>query len=204
MSATSRSGRSFVLAGLAVVALAVASTLTVAGATGAFSDRRSVPAAARCSSPSLPGTVVSARLVDMRSMMGRTPMMGGHGSMMSQRDWRSFRSGMMRVVAAPVSVPHGVVSLRVVNDGYLTHELVVLPLGAGQQVGGRVLGADGRVSESGSVGEASASCAAGAGEGIAAGSVGWVTLHLPVGRYELVCNLPGHYAAGMYAELDVS
>jgi uncharacterized cupredoxin-like copper-binding protein len=26
---------------------------------------------------------------------------------------------------------------------------------------------------------------------------------LPPGRYELVCNLPGHYAAGMYSQLSV-
>jgi uncharacterized cupredoxin-like copper-binding protein len=31
-----------------------------------------------------------------------------------------------------------------------------------------------------------------------------VTLTLGPGSYELVCNLPGHYAAGMHAELDVS
>lgn len=35
-------------------------------------------------------------------------------------------------------------------------------------------------------------------------SNGWVTLHLPTGRYELLCNLPGHYTVGMYAELDVT
>ncbi len=40
------------------------------------------------------------------------------------------------------------------------------------------------------------------GDGIAVGAAGWVTLE--PGRYELVCNLPGHYAAGMYNELDVS
>jgi uncharacterized cupredoxin-like copper-binding protein len=34
--------------------------------------------------------------------------------------------------------------------------------------------------------------------------VGWVTLALERGRYELVCNMPGHYAAGMHAELDVA
>lgn len=45
---------------------------------------------------------------------------------------------------------------------------------------------------------------AGEGDGIAADSTGWVTLHLPAGRYELVCNLPGHYAAGRYTELDVA
>ncbi|WP_253033861.1 sulfocyanin-like copper-binding protein [Arthrobacter sp. H16F315] len=27
---------------------------------------------------------------------------------------------------------------------------------------------------------------------------------MPPGRYELVCNLPGHYAAGMYSQLKVS
>jgi len=27
---------------------------------------------------------------------------------------------------------------------------------------------------------------------------------LAAGRYELLCNLPGHYAAGMYTELDVT
>ena len=62
---------------------------------------------------------------------------------------------------------------------------------------------DGRVDETGSVGEGSRSCDAGAGDGLAAGSAGWTTLQLPAGRYELVCNLPGHYAAGMRALLIV-
>jgi uncharacterized cupredoxin-like copper-binding protein len=86
----------------------------------------------------------------------------------------------------------------VINSGYLTHELVVLPLPANQPPGARPVRADGTVDEAGSRGEASAGCASGAGDGIAAGSAGWVTLHLPAGRYELICNLPGHYAAGMY------
>jgi uncharacterized cupredoxin-like copper-binding protein len=92
----------------------------------------------------------------------------------------------------------------VVNQGVRTHELVVLPLSSGQATGARAVGADGQVDESGSLGETSRSCGAGAGNGIAAGATGWVTLTLKPGRYELVCNLPGHYAAGMYTELDVS
>ena len=52
--------------------------------------------------------------------------------------------------------------------------------------------------------EVSASCGADAGEGITSGSAGWTTLTLPPGRYELVCNLPNHYAAGMYQELTVT
>jgi uncharacterized cupredoxin-like copper-binding protein len=31
-----------------------------------------------------------------------------------------------------------------------------------------------------------------------------VTLDLKPGRYELLCNLPHHYAGGMYTELDVT
>jgi uncharacterized cupredoxin-like copper-binding protein len=96
------------------------------------------------------------------------------------------------------------VSLRVVNQGAATHELVVLPLPAGQRVGTRSVGTDGQVDERGSLGEASRSCGAGEGGGITAGATGWVTLSLRPGRYELVCNLPGHYAAGMYTELDVT
>lgn len=44
---------------------------------------------------------------------------------------------------------------------------------------------------------------AGEGAGIAAGSAGWVTLDVRPGRYELVCNLPGRYRAGMASELDL-
>jgi uncharacterized cupredoxin-like copper-binding protein len=34
--------------------------------------------------------------------------------------------------------------------------------------------------------------------------VGWTTIDLRPGRYELVCNLRNHYANGMHQELDVS
>ncbi|MHB1235041.1 MAG: plastocyanin/azurin family copper-binding protein [Microbacteriaceae bacterium] len=39
---------------------------------------------------------------------------------------------------------------------------------------------------------------------MAPGASSWVTLKLAPGRYEIVCNLPGHYSAGMYSELTVS
>ena len=86
----------------------------------------------------------------------------------------------------------------------ITHELVVLPLAPGASVGTRAVGADNKVSEDASVGEASTDCSAGAREGIAPGHASWVTIALKPGRYELLCNLPGHYAAGMYGELDVT
>ncbi|MGE5225724.1 MAG: sulfocyanin-like copper-binding protein [Planctomycetaceae bacterium] len=138
-----------------------------------------------CRAPSLPGRTVDVTLTDMR---GGGMMTGG---------------GMMGIAADPSTVAPGQVSFLVRNAGVMVHELVVLPLPEGG-AGSRTVGADGTVNEDGSLGEASATCADGSGEGIAAGSLGWVTLDLPAGRYELICNLPGHYAAGMFAELDVA
>lgn len=84
----------------------------------------------------------------------------------------------------------------------MVHELVILPLPPGG-VGSRAVGSDGRVSETGSLGEASRTCGEGTGDGIALGAASWVTLHLEPGRYELICNLPGHYSMGMFTELEV-
>ena len=139
-----------------------------------------------CSFPPLSGQVVDVTLSDMNMMQGG--MMAGYG--------------MGPVAVNPSQVHAGIVSLRVANMGALVHELVVLPLTSGG-VGERSVGANGRVAESGSLGEASATCAPGAGDGIASHAAGWVTLQLPAGRYELICNIAGHYAAGMRAELDV-
>jgi uncharacterized cupredoxin-like copper-binding protein len=110
----------------------------------------------------------------------------------------------MMLRAVPATVPAGKVSFVVGNMGWRTHEMVVLPLAPGQAAGQRVPGADGEVDETGSLGEASASCAAGTGEGIKAGTVGWVTLNLAPGRYEVVCNLRNHYGNGMHQLLVVS
>nr|MDQ2895026.1 hypothetical protein [Actinomycetota bacterium] len=98
----------------------------------------------------------------------------------------------------------GQVSLVASNLGWRTHELVILKLAGGAATGRRVPAANGKVAETGSLGEASRSCASGTGDGIASGSVGWTTLTLTPGRYELICNLPNHYADGMYAQLTVT
>jgi uncharacterized cupredoxin-like copper-binding protein len=144
-----------------------------------------------CPAPSsLPGTTVYVMLGDM----GMTSMVGGVAPLGQH----------MMLRAVPAHVAAGQVSLVVANMGWRTHELVVLPLGPGQAAGQRTPGSDGKVDETGSLGEASASCAAGSGEGIEAGTVGWVTLSLPAGRYELVCNLANHYANGMHQLLVVT
>jgi len=180
----------------AVIVLAAGSTVALAAASGAFRGTAPAPAGTRCAAPTLAGAVVDVTLADMGGMMGGQY---GPGQMMGGR-WR----GMARVFVSPDTVRAGTVSLRVVNHGALTHELVVLPLPAGQAIGTRPISADGQVDETGSLGEASRSCGAGEGDGISAGATGWVTLSLQPGRYELLCNLPGHYAAGMYAQLDVT
>ena len=169
------------------LALAAASTVTLALAGGAFRSRSSAPNG-QCTAPTLPGTVVDIELANMAG----SRMMGG-----------GMMGGTMRVVASRRDVNHGTVSFRVANVGSLVHELVALPLANGDQVGARPVGSDGKVSEAGSVGEASNTCGAGARDGIDPGAIGWVTIDLARGNYELVCNLPGHYASGMYTELRV-
>jgi len=139
---------------------------------------------------SLPGALVTVRLADM----GMTQMMGGIAPL----------GVHMMLLATPSAVRAGKISLVAVNMGWRTHELVVLPLAAGDHAGQLIPGADGKVSETGSLGEASADCAAGSGKGITVGKTGWVTLDLAPGRYELVCNLANHYADGMRQELVVS
>ncbi len=145
----------------------------------------------RCSAPaSLPGRTVAVALGDM----GMSSMMGGDAPM----------GARMMLRATPSTVPAGQVSLVVSNLGWRTHEVVVLPLSASAAAGQRVPGADGKVDEAGALGEASNTCAGGSGEGITSGSVGWTTLTLAPGHYELVCNLKNHYANGMYQELVVT
>lgn len=141
------------------------------------------------SAPNLPGMVVRVSLANMGG-----PMMGGRTAM---------HGGVMRLSADRTTVTHGSVSFLVTNNGRIDHELVVLPLADGQTAGNRTIDDDNKIDEAGSLGEASNTNGAGTGEGIQPGASGWVTLTLPPGHYELVCNLAGHYAAGMYAELTV-
>ena len=202
-------------AGLAAVVLGVVSTLALAALSGAFIRPGPYPLGsvvgpvASCGVPALPGAVVDVRVTEMGSMMGR-PDPAGPGPDRWYRDgsdegrpWPPG-TGWMDMTVSPTPVKAGEVSLRVTNSGWRPHELVVLPLAAGQAPGQRPIGADGRVDETGSIGEASASCSAGIGDGVLPQAVGWTTLTLAPGRYELVCNYAGHYRAGMYAELDVT
>ncbi|WP_407343460.1 sulfocyanin-like copper-binding protein [Pengzhenrongella phosphoraccumulans] len=148
------------------------------------------PSVAAESAPDLPGAVVRISLVDMGG-----PMMGGS---------TSAPGGVMHLSADRTRVATGTVSFLVTNNGRIDHELVILPLSDGQTAGNEVVGDDNRIEESGSLGEASNTDGEGTGTGIRPGTSGWVTLNLAPGHYELVCNLAGHYAAGMYTDLTVT
>jgi uncharacterized cupredoxin-like copper-binding protein len=187
------STRTLIVAGAATVVLAGASTVGWAAASGAFRDASTAPNG-QCSAPALSGTVVDVTLADMGSMMGGRGMMGGYYAV----------GGTMRILTSTNQVPAGSASFRVANAGTLVHELVILPLPAGQALGARAVGANGSVDESGSLAEASRTCGEGAGDGINPGAIGWVTVNLPAGHYELICNFPGHYGAGMDTELTVT
>lgn len=187
------SGRGQIILGILSVILLTALSLVAIAVVGSFvhpGGTRFISRAARCAAPDLPGPVVSVSLTNMGGPMMRLPngMMGG----------------AMRMTVDRSTVAHGTVSFLVTNGGTVSHELVVLPLPDNQIPGTRQLGGDGTIDESGSLGEASNTCAEGTGQGILPGTSSWVTLTLPPGRYELVCNLPGHYAAGMYTQLTVT
>lgn len=148
--------------------------------------------------PTLPGTVVNVALTDMGGpMTARADGMMGLGSGM-------MNGGGMRLSADQATAPHGTVSFSVTNSGSINHEMVVLPLLSSRAVGARPISGDARVDEGGSLGEASKTGGPGAGDGIAPGASGWVTVTLAPGQYELVCNLAGHYTAGMYTQLTVT
>jgi hypothetical protein len=106
---------------IAGAALAAAVSTALAASRGPWHGPRASSRPA-CTAPALPGQVVDVTLTGMMgAMMGGTVQSYG---------------GMMRVLASRASVAAGTVSLRVTSTGALTHELVVLPLAAGQQPAG--------------------------------------------------------------------
>jgi uncharacterized cupredoxin-like copper-binding protein len=190
------------LAAGAAIALGVATTAVAAG-NGAFHTSTNTPYSAGCQAPAPVGAQVRVSVSDMGGGMMNNGSPTGGGSMMGNGStWAGM--GRMGMAVAPQTVPAGKITLDVVNVGMRDHEVLVLPLAAGAETGQRIVGTDGRIDESSSLGEASKTCGSGAGDGIAAHTSGWVTVTLAPGRYELVCNIPGHYSAGAFAELDVT
>ncbi len=96
------------------------------------------------------------------------------------------------MTSSVTSVPAGKVTFKVNNDGTMMHEMVVVKTDKTPQ---QLAEPDGTANESTSIGEAA---------DIEAGKSKSVTLDMIPGKYILLCNLPGHYAGGMYTEFTVS
>jgi uncharacterized cupredoxin-like copper-binding protein len=91
----------------------------------------------------------------------------------------------------PAEAPAGTVTFVVTNGGAMEHEMVVIKTDKGAANLGE---ANGEADETGAVDEIV----------LAAGESGELTVDLDAGGYALVCNLPGHYAAGMFADFTVT
>ncbi|MCB1496028.1 MAG: hypothetical protein KDJ86_09605 [Bauldia sp.] len=95
------------------------------------------------------------------------------------------------------TAPHGIVAFKVTNDSKDTiHEMIVLQLAnpgqplpydeGTQRVDEEMAGDKGEVSE------------------LDPGQSGSLTLNLQAGEYLLICNVAGHYGAGMWTEFTVT
>ncbi|HZD38851.1 MAG TPA: cupredoxin domain-containing protein [Actinomycetes bacterium] len=94
------------------------------------------------------------------------------------------------------SVPAGKVAFHATNQGPSEHEFVVLKTNLAPEslpVKGGVVTEDAKGIEN--VGEL---------EELGSGATKSTTINLTPGRYLLVCNLPGHYQAGMVASFVVT
>ncbi len=94
------------------------------------------------------------------------------------------------VAPKPGQVAHGPVTFNVSNAGRVEHEFVVVKTSKPASD----LLKDGRADETGNVGEIGS---------VKPGQTKALKLSLKAGHYALLCNLPGHYAAGQYADLNV-
>ncbi len=100
----------------------------------------------------------------------------------------------MAIRVDPPIVAAGSLTFAVKNAGTVTHELVVLKSDLSEDKLPADPAAPGKVKEDGSLGEAG---------DLAPGATGEVTLTLSPGHYVLICNEPGHYAAGMHTTFTV-
>ncbi|MBI4260560.1 MAG: hypothetical protein HY658_08335 [Actinobacteria bacterium] len=102
------------------------------------------------------------------------------------------------IVLAPSSVASGEVTFDITNNGPSTHEFVVFDTGLAEDQ--LPTDENGDVDEEGSpditvVDEV---------EDIGSGADATLTVTLDAGTYVIVCNLPGHYAAGMHTTITVA
>ncbi len=96
-----------------------------------------------------------------------------------------------KLTPAPTTAPAGTVTFAVRNAGQVKHEFVVIK--TTKPAGDLLKGSE--ADEAGAVGEIG---------NIPPGQNKTLALKLAAGHYALICNLPGHYKAGQYANFNVS
>jgi uncharacterized cupredoxin-like copper-binding protein len=97
----------------------------------------------------------------------------------------------MKIADSVDTVAAGKVKFTVTNNGAETHEYVVLDT---PTPAAKLPVSGGRASEAGNVGETG---------DLPPGQTKTFTLNLKPGHYAIICNLPGHFLAGMYTDLTV-
>ena len=98
-----------------------------------------------------------------------------------------------RIVVTPGHMSAGAAELVVTNHGPDTHELIIVRSQRSQLP----LRLDGLTVDEDALHEVAIV------EGVDPEGVGRVRLHLAPGRYELFCNMAGHFMAGMHGDLVV-
>ncbi len=96
-----------------------------------------------------------------------------------------------KLIPSTRRVPAGQVTFVVRSAGELTHELVVLKT---TKLAGKLPTKGIEAVEKGRVGKLPS---------LAPGTTKKLTLKLGAGHYALICNIPGHYKAGQFADLTV-
>ena len=102
------------------------------------------------------------------------------------------KSGPFALEPSVTSVPAGKTTFNAINDGMMVHELVILQTDKTIQ---QLTKPDGRADEATNIKETG---------DIEAGKSKSITVNLKPGHYWLICNIPGHFAGGMYKEFIVT
>jgi uncharacterized cupredoxin-like copper-binding protein len=95
-----------------------------------------------------------------------------------------------KVTPSAKSVSHGKVKFIVANKASMEHELVIIKT---TKKASQLAPSGGKASEKGSVGEVE----------LAGHKTKSLSLNLEKGHYALICNVGGHYMAGMHADFTV-
>ena len=96
-----------------------------------------------------------------------------------------------KISASPKSVSAGKVTFTARNTGDMEHELVIIKT---SKSASKLPVSNNRASDKGEVGEI---------EDVAGGKSKKHSFNLKKGHYVLICNIPGHYKAGMRADFTV-